>query len=150
MSINKKYIESEIQRIVESLGFLFIEAVIRGNDRQHVLEIFVDSESGVSTDDCAEISRAINEFFELNEDQIGNYRLDVSSPGVDRDLKYLKQYPKHLNREFSVKYIIDEEIKEQKGKLKQIEGENLIFQFGKEEILIPFKKIKEAKVQISF
>lgn len=150
MSINKKYIESEIQRIVESLGFLFIEAVIRGNDRQHVLEVFVDSESGVSTDDCAAISRAINEFFELNEDQIGNYRLDVSSPGVDRPLKYFKQYPKHLNREFSVNYFIEEETKEQKGKLKRIEGENLIFQFGKEEILIPFEKIKEAKVQISF
>ena len=149
MSINKKYIESEIQKIVESLGFLFIQIVIRGAKRQQVFEVFVDNEKGVTTDDCAEISRVIHEFFDLNE-EMGSYRLDVSSPGVDRALKYLKQYTKHIGREFSVKYQLDDEAKKQKGKLLKIEDDKLIFQFGKEEIIIPFEKIIEAKVQISF
>ncbi|KUG25063.1 hypothetical protein ASZ90_005133 [hydrocarbon metagenome] len=74
----------------------------------------------------------------------------MSSPGVDRPLKYLKQYTKHLNRDFMIKYEVEEEVKKQKGKLIQIIDEKLLFQFGKEEILIPFNKIIEAKVQISF
>jgi ribosome maturation factor RimP len=149
MSINKKYIESEIQRIVESLGYFFIQLVIRGDKRQQIFEVFVDSEKGVTTDDCAEISRLIHEFFEPNE-EIGSYRLDVSSPGVDRPLKYLKQYTKHIGRDFSVKYLSEDETKKQKGKLLSIEDDKLNFQFGKEEVLISFEKIIEAKVQISF
>jgi len=150
MSIDKKHIESEIKKIVESLGFFFIELIIRGDKRQLVFEIFVDNEAGVTTENCAEISRVIHEFFDTVDDEISNYRLDVSSPGVDRPLKYLKQYTKHLNRDFIIKYEVEEEVKQQKGKLIQIIDENLLFLFGKEEILIPFNKIKEAKVQISF
>lgn len=150
MSINRKYIESEIQRIVEPLGFLFIELVIRGDNRQYVFEVFVDNEKGITAEDCAEISRAIHEFFDMHEDEVSNFRLDVSSPGVERPLKYLIQYKKHLNREFQLKYELGDETKKQKGTLLEIQNENLLFRFGKEEILIPFEKIKEAKVQISF
>lgn len=150
MSINKKHIESEIQKIVESLGFLFIELVVRGDKRQYIFEVFVDNEAGVTAEDCAEVSRVIHEFFDLTEDEISNYRLDVSSPGVGRSLKYIQQYKKHINRDFQLKYEVDGETKKQKGTLLDIQDDKLLFQFGKEELLIPFEKINEAKVQISF
>jgi len=150
MSINKKYIESEIQKIVESLGFLFIELIIRGDKRQHIYEVFIDNEAGVTAEDCAEASRAIHDFFDLAEDEISNYRLDVSSPGIERSLKYIQQYKKHINRDFQLKYQLGDETKKQKGKLLEILDDKVLFKFGKEEILIPFEKIIEAKVQISF
>ena len=150
MSINKQHIASEIQKIVESLGFLFIELIIRGGQRQQVFELFIDNELGVTAVDCAEVSRSINEFFELDDQGIENYRLDVSSPGVERSLKYFLQYKKHIGRSFQVKYELEDEVKNQKGNLIKAENEKLLFQFGKEEILIPFDKIKEAKAQISF
>ena len=150
MSINKKHIESEIQKIVESLGFLLIELVIRGDKRQYIFEVFVDNEVGITAEDCAEISRVIHEFFDLAEDEMTNYRLDVSSPGTERALKYIEQYKKHVNRSFQLKYEVDDEMKKQKGTLLEVHEDKLLFKFGKEEILIPFEKIKEAKVQISF
>ena len=150
MSINKSYIESEIRQIVEKLGFFFIDLVIRGDNRQHVFEVFVDSKSGVTTDDCADISRVIHEFFDGHEDEISDYRLDVSSPGVDRPLKYIDQFHKHVDRDFQVKYEAENGVIKKKGKLLQVQEDKLLFRFGNEEILIPFDKIKEAKVQISF
>lgn len=150
MSINKKYIESEFLGIIENLGFLFIDLVIRGDKRQQIFEVFIDNEKGVTTDDCAEVSRAIHEFFDQHEEDFYDYRLDVSSPGVDRPLKYIQQYHKHIGRDFKVSYETDSGKKKQKGKLLNIEGNNLLFKFGKEEIILPFEKIIEAKVQISF
>ncbi|MDZ7766637.1 MAG: hypothetical protein U5K00_19825 [Melioribacteraceae bacterium] len=150
MSINKKYIESEFLGIIENLGFFFIDLVIRGDKRQQIFEIFIDNEKGVTTDDCAEVSRAIHEFFDQHEEDFYDYRLDVSSPGVDRPLKYIQQYHKHIGRDFKVSYETDSGKKKQKGKLLNIEGNNLLFKFGKEEIILPFEKIIEAKVQISF
>lgn len=150
MSINKKYIESEILGIVEKLGFFFIDLVIRGDKRQQIFEVFIDSKEGVTTDDCADVSRAIDEFFDQHEEDFYDYRLDVSSPGVDRPLKYIQQFHKHIGRNFNVSYETDGGKKKQKGELLKIEGNDLLFKFGKEEILLPFEKIIEAKVQISF
>lgn len=150
MSINKKYIESEILNIVEKLGFFFIDLVIRGDKRQQIFEVFIDSEEGVTTDDCADVSRAIHEFFDQHEEDFYDYRLDVSSPGVDRPLKYIQQFHKHIGRDFKVSYETDSGKKKQKGELLKIKGNDLLFKFGKEEIILPFEKIIEAKVQISF
>ena len=77
------------------------------------------------------------------------YRLDVSSPGTDRPLIYLKQYSKHIDREFEVSYTSAEKKKKLKGKLISMNGEQLTF-FTDKEIEINFNDIIKAKVLISF
>jgi len=99
--------------------------------------------------DCAEISRRINEVFEEKELIKAAYRLDVSSPGIDRPLLYFEQYPKHINRKFEITYSCGDEKKKLKGTLKKIEGEHLTFLTNKEQV-INFKDIIKAKVLVSF
>ena len=78
------------------------------------------------------------------------YRLDVSTPGVDRPLKFLKQFPKHINRNFEVTYKAGDEARTITGKLLSVEREELTFLSDKKEVLIEFKNITTAKVIISF
>jgi len=77
------------------------------------------------------------------------YRLDVSTPGVNRPLKYLEQYKKHINRKFEVRYKSGENKKSIAGKLVKIENDNLYFYSGR-ELTIKFKDIIKAKVLVSF
>jgi ribosome maturation factor RimP len=51
-----------------------------------------------------------------------NYTLDVGSPGADSDIKLLRQYPKHVGREFSIILKDDTELT---GKLLSVTGETL-------------------------
>ena len=83
------------EEITSSSGFLLIDIVLRGTERNRVIEVFVDGEKYITAKDCAEISRKLNEVFEEKELIKAAYRLDVSSPGIDRPLLYLKQYPKN-------------------------------------------------------
>lgn len=137
------------EEITSSSGFFLIDIVIRGNERDKVIEVFVDGEKNINAKDCAKISRKINEIFEEKELIKAAYRLDVSSPGIDRPLLYLKQYPKHINRKFEITYSHDDEKKKLKGTLKKIEGEYLTFLTNKEQV-INFKDIINAKVLVSF
>lgn len=151
MNFNEANIAQKIAEIVESKGFYPIEIIIRGTPSKRVMEVFIDGEKDVSADDCANVSREINSELENLPEAGNDYRLDVSSPGVDKPLKFLKQYPKHIKRNFEVLYKSGEETKKISGKLIGVEEENLTFlckNVG--EVKINFNNIKKAKVTVSF
>lgn len=126
-----------------------VDTNIRGDQRKRIIEVFVDSSKNVSADDLAELSSKINESLSETED-IGNYRLDVSTPGVDRPLKFIEQYPKNVNRNFELEYHFGDEVKKVKARLVSVNGNELTFNDGRNEFLINYNQIIKAKVLISF
>jgi ribosome maturation factor RimP len=136
--------------IVQKLNFFLIDFNIRGDQRKQIIEVFVDGEKNVSADDLAEISREINSAIEEKNLIDKSYRLDVSTPGVDRPLKFLQQFSKHVNRNFEI--IIKNNKEEQKftGKLLTVNGENLHFNVNGKELIVKFNNTIKAKVLISF
>lgn len=138
-----------IQNSISETDFLLVDTNIRGDQRKRIIEVFVDSSKNVSADDLAELSSKINETLSETED-IGNYRLDVSTPGVDRPLKFIEQYPKNVNRNFELEYHFGDEVKKVKARLVSVNGNELTFNDGKNEFLINYNQIIKAKVLISF
>lgn len=150
MDIIKENIVRISNEIAEKLNFFVIDINFRGDNRKKIIEVFVDTEKNIDADILAEISREINSIIEEQDIIQQAYRLDVSTPGVDRPLKFLKQFPKHINRNFEVTYKAGAETKTITGKLLSVEREELTFLFDKKEVLIEFKNITTAKVIISF
>ncbi len=151
MNFFEKNIYEQIEEVVNRKGFFMIDLVLRGERKNRVVEVYIDSETNVSADDCAGISRDINKMFEDKNLFESGYRLEVSSPGVNRPLKYLKQFPKHLNRRFDVSYKDSGNVKKISGTLKKVDESSLVFmKSGREEIKINFSDIIKAKVIISF
>jgi ribosome maturation factor RimP len=150
MSIIKENIESEFNRIIEQNGFHLFELIIRGSQFKPVFEVFIDSEKPVSANDCADISRKISGFLDDEKFNFKDYRLDVSSPGVDKPLKFLWQFPKNIGRNFEISYRQNSEDRKIKGKLIKIENEKLVFEINDSNLEIEFNEIISAKVLISF
>lgn len=150
MDIIKENIVRISNEIAEKLNFFVIDINFRGDNRKKIIEVFVDAEKNIDADNLAEISREINSIIEEQDFIQQAYRLDVSTPGVDRPLKFLKQFPKHINRNFEVTYKTGDETRTITGKLLSVEREELTFLSDKKEVLIEFKNITTAKVIISF
>ncbi|UCH65486.1 MAG: hypothetical protein JSW63_12920 [Ignavibacterium sp.] len=145
MSLLRENIVRIAEKITSEEGLILIDVLVRGNERSRVIEVFIDGESNITADDCAAVSQKMNDIVEGEKIITSPYRLDVSSPGTDRPLLYLK----HINREFEVTYKSEGKKKKLKGKLKSINGEQLIFLTDR-EITINFNNITKAKVLISF
>ncbi len=150
MNLREKNIEEISKKIIEDNKFFLIDFVVRGNPNNRVFEIFIDGEKNISADDCAKVSRDVNKAIEDNQLISSSYRLDVSSPGVDRPLIYLKQYNKHIGRKLEVSYAHNDSTKKIIGILKNIEADNLFFEVNKQDLIINFNNIKKAKVILSF
>ncbi len=150
MERTKKNIKEKIIGLVEKNNFLLVDMVIRGNERNPVVEIYIDGDKPVTANDCSKLSRKITSLIDDEELLTGNYRLDVSSPGIDKPLKFLRQYPKHINRSFEVKYLENDVKKKFEGELIDIDGDILTFRTNKDEVKLNFNQIQKAKVIIRF
>jgi ribosome maturation factor RimP len=158
MNQNFENIREIAQQVAEQNNLFLIDLIIRGTESSRVIEVFIDGEKNISADECALVSREMSKQIDEKE-LLRSYRLDVSSPGVDRPIIYLKQYPKHLNRLFEVEFSAkggsasggnsSGSSSTLKGKLISIEDEVLTFQSSK-EIKIKFSDIIRSKVLVSF
>ncbi len=135
----------------EKNNLYLIEVVLRGHDQNRVIEIYYDAVESLNAEICAHLSREISEEIEQNGLFNGKYRLEVSSPGVDRPLKFAGQYNKHVNRNFELVYNEGGSEKKLKCRLKLVEGEDFYFETDKKDLIkINFSDIIKAKVNISF
>ncbi len=149
-NMEKQQVYSRIEEIVKAHGFVLVDLAFRGDHHLRIIEVFIDGEKGITIDDCTGVSRSMNELIQAENLIEGNYRLDVSSPGVERPLKFLVQYGKHIGRKFEIEFKYGEEIKKLIGKLTRIEDDNLFFMEKNSEYKINFSNIVKAKVLISF
>ena len=150
MNINQNKISEIIEGAVAELGYLLIDIEFRGHSKDSIIGIYVDNENGIATKDCIIISRVLGDLIEDENLIASKYRLNVSSPGVDRPLKFIEQYTKNIEKEFEITYAQNEETKNIVARLNKIKGNKLFFEFKKEVIEINFDEIKIAKVLISF
>jgi ribosome maturation factor RimP len=148
MKQNIENIREIAQQIAEQNNLFLIDLIVRGSETNRVIEVFIDGEKNISADVCAFVSREITKQIDENN-LLKSYRLDVSSPGVDRPLIFLKQFPKHINRIFEVEFKTADSSSTFTGKLISVEDEVLTFQTGK-EIKVKYVDIIKAKVLVSF
>lgn len=107
MNTVEEFIYSHFEPQIEKLGFCFADVeYVKQKDVQY-LRLFIDtlnSESSVDISDCETISRFLDEKLD-NEMPLLNseYILEVSSPGIERPLKRVKDYQKFIGKMATVK-----------------------------------------------
>ena len=75
-----------VEPVLEDLGFRLVRVRLVGREVQTV-EIMVDRRAGtVSVDDCEAISRNLSPLLDAHDPMPGSYRLEITSPGIDRPL----------------------------------------------------------------
>jgi ribosome maturation factor RimP len=89
-----------ITPVVEGAGYDLEELAVTPAGRRSVVRVVVDRDAGVSLDDIAEVSRAVSDVLDTNDDGMGRtpYVLEVTSPGVDRPLTEQRHWRRNTGR----------------------------------------------------
>lgn len=154
MSIKlEQKVEENISKTITDLGFEieYVEFVKEGISS--ILRIVIDKVGDiVSIDDCETVSRAIEETVD-NCTGNNEYVLEVSSPGLERQLKNAKLFRKYVGSEIYVKVFKKlEEGKEIKGKLVKVSDsdDRITIEVGQKNIEIEFSNIASAHTIYDF
>ncbi len=70
--------------LAENFELVHLEYVT--GDRENIVRIFLDKPGGITMDDCVYVSRQLGDLIDVQIEDIGRYRLEVSSPGPNRPL----------------------------------------------------------------
>jgi ribosome maturation factor RimP len=80
-------VETAVLPAVEAHGLTLVDLEVRGNGRRAVVRIFVDKPGGVSIEDCRSLSHEVGDLIDVSNLVQSSYDLEVSSPGLDRELR---------------------------------------------------------------
>lgn len=143
-------IEKIIIPKIEEEGFEieYVEFVKEGDN--NILRVVIDNPNGnVAIDDCEKISRKIEDDIDKNIDK--EYVLEVSSAGLERQLKNIKLFEKYIGSEVYVKlYKKLDDKKEITGILKSVNDNNIVIESLEKEYIFNIKDIAVAHTIYDF
>lgn len=82
--------------IVEDMGLELVDVEFSRHGQDQVLSLYLDRNGGITVDELQEASRSVETALEIDEVIQGRYRLEVSSPGIDRPWKRRSDFEKNI------------------------------------------------------
>jgi len=111
--INKDVVKTFVEEWLQGNDYFLVDIIFGADDR---IVIEIDHADGVWIEDCAELSRFLQE--KMGE-ELGDYELEVGSAGIGQPFKVEQQYKNHIGDEVEV---LQQDGQKQKGILKAVDG----------------------------
>ena len=141
-------LEAAARSCAERQGAQVIALSIRGGVGGRVVEVFVDAAQGITTERCSAVSRDLKDTIETMGLLRGSYRLEVSSPGIDRPLKFPWQYPKHVGRQIEVAYETESGTVRSHGTLLEADESGIVVGVGPRMERLPLKHASLVETRV--
>ena len=137
----KKSIRETVREAVEptitSLGYDIWDITYAKIGADYHLEITIDQEAGINIEDCEKVHRAIDPILDEVDPIEGFYYLDVSSPGVERELRTEEHIKRSVGEKVRAKLFVAKEGKKVvTGVLSAFEDGKITIKEGKDDILL--------------
>ena len=136
-----------IEPLLARLGYELVELEYSAGRAHALLRVFIDRESGVALDDCAQVSREISALLDVEDPIPSAYTLEVSSPGFDRVLRTQAHFGRFVGSRVFI------ELKEPRagrrrytGKLLTVDDAGIALEVDREQVSVAFAEIGKARL----
>ena len=141
------YLYPIVENVAREIGYSIWDLEYVKEGTEYYLRITIDSKNGIDIDDCEKMSRAIDPVLDEHDVIEDAYHLEVSSPGIERDIKTDHHMSVCMGETILVKlYAPIDGAKQIIGTLDGYDEENITVD-GKE---IPRKAIAKMNVYFQF
>jgi ribosome maturation factor RimP len=138
---------------IEALGFDVVDIEYAQAGRGGVLRVFIDrraqdSSTGITVDDCANVSHAVSEVLESQDPIKGHYTLEVSSPGFDRILRTRAHFERFVGERIFVELKLPIEGRRRYvGELKSVADGTIVVEVDGTAHSLPIDRIQKARLR---
>lgn len=133
--------------VVNGMGYDLIEIEHFPNPKHGVLRLYIDKEDGVTVDDCSSVSHQISALIDVEEPVSGHFNLEISSPGLDRPLRRLKDFQRFTGSLVKLKTAMPLEGQRNfSGRLLEADEDKVVIETDDEEISLPMSAVEKARI----
>ena len=102
MTSLEKKIEDLVKPIIENLGYKVYDVMYQKEGKDNYLRIFIDSPKGIDLNDCEKVNDSINDILDEKDYIKAQYYLEISSPGLERNLRRDEQFLESIGKKVEV------------------------------------------------
>lgn len=146
----EKKTEELIQPIIDENNFELVDVEYVKEAGTYYLRAYIDKEGGINIDDCELVSRALSDKLDEKDFIEDAYILEVSSPGLGRQLKKDKDFIRSIGEEVDIKlYRPIEKQKDFNGILEKYDGQIITIRID-DDTTMDFPKKDIALIRLAF
>lgn len=137
-------------RVAEENGLEFIHSETAGSNKNLAIRVFIDKEGGVTHEDCVTVSRNLDAILDAEDFIPSAYILEVSSPGLERELYSRKDFEKFVGNLAKIK--TNAPINGQRnfrGRIQAVAGDEIVFEDKTTgTVRFPYTAVAKANLEI--
>lgn len=148
-------LKEKLLPLIEEENLELVDLEFSPGGPKSLLRIYVDKPAGVTIDNCANLSRKVSDFLDMEDLVPYRYNLEVSSPGLDRPLIKKEDFIRKIGEK--IKVFLKEPVEgklELVGEINNFHEETLYLSTKpegvepgqNEEKAVPFNKVLKAKI----
>lgn len=138
MTSLERKIEDLVKPIIENLGYKVYDVLYQKEGKDNYLRIFIDKKDGIDLNDCEKVNNSINDVLDEKDYIKAQYYLEISSPGLERNLRRNEQFLDNIGKKVEV------HLYNSVNKNKLITG--ILNEFNEDDILINNIKIDKSNI----
>ena len=155
MAQNQRGVVQTVHKIAEplaeELGYILWDVEYVKEGTQRILRITIDSEEGINIEDCEKMHRAIDPLLDEADPIEEAYNLEVSSPGIERDLRTDMHIEMCVGADVEVRlYAPRDGSKVYRGELLPISDGNVVILVGDTKVEFPRADVAKIKTVFEF
>ena len=136
-----------LQPTIERLGYEISDLEANLTGKSGVLRVFIDRPEGIGLEDCEKVSQAISALLDVEDPSPGQYRLEVSSPGLDRKLTKIAHFQRFTGETVKVQMRFPIEGRKRfRGTLVSTNDDSIVVEVDGESHSLPMATIDTARL----
>ena len=137
-------IEEVIQPVLRDCGLELVDLEWRGQEQRGVLRLFIDKPGGVAIADCERVSREVGDVLDVEGLITARYDLEVSSPGLDRQLRKEREYRWAIGKRLRCRLADGRELR---GRLLDVIEERIVIDTDEGRVDVPRTNVVKARLE---
>ena len=140
-----------LEPVVTGMGYELIEIEFNPSARHGVLRLYIDHEDGIQLEDCTDVSNQVSALLDVEDPVPGHYNLEVSSPGLDRPLRTVRDYERFTGEIVKIRTAMAIQGRRNfKGRLRGVEGDEIHIECDGQPFDLPLAAIEKARLVPDF
>jgi ribosome maturation factor RimP len=146
-------VEDKVRELAEEaasgIGLDVADIELKRGKRRTLLRVTIDKQGGVTLDDCEAMSRTLEPLLDVEDAISGPYTIEVSSPGLDRPLRSLKDFEMQMGK--LARVITKEKVGNRNffiGRISGVAGDSVTLDTEEGDFTIEFENISRARLEI--
>lgn len=158
LSILREWVGNDMRRVpeklqdliaptVDSLGYQLVGIEYLNQGKHSLLRIYIDSEAGITVDDCSRVSHQVAGLLDVEDVVKGHYNLEISSPGLDRPIFTIDQFKRFIGHIIKIQLLTPLDGRHKfRGQLRAVKNDVVIIDVDGTEFVLPVNNITKANI----